>query len=92
MKHALVFLFTLIMAAASAQEYVNVKKVRRAVTDSIQLDSISINPSYFKIVDSRGMPIDSTAYRVDFVKAMLLGEICNKKLRIGWWKMVVKHK
>jgi len=71
MKYALALLFTLFCILASAQEYVNVKKVRRAVTDSIQLDSISINPSYFKMLDSRGMPIDSTAYKVDFVKAML---------------------
>ncbi len=72
MKYCIAFLFTILCTLASAQEYVNVKKVRRAVTDSIQLDSISINPSYFKMVDSRGMSVDSTAYRVDFAKAMLL--------------------
>lgn len=71
MKHVLAFLFTLVLAAASAQEYTNVKKVRLAATDSIQLDSISINPSYFKMVDSRGMPVDSTAYKVDFENAII---------------------
>lgn len=72
MRFRFTFLFSLVCALASAQEYVNVQKVRRAVTDSISLDSISINPSYFKITDSRGMPVDSAAYRIDFVKAMLL--------------------
>ncbi|MGJ8683065.1 MAG: hypothetical protein ACSHWW_00480 [Nonlabens sp.] len=71
MKYFITFLFTLVMALASAQEYENVKKLRRAVSDSIQLDSVSINPSYFKMVDRRGAAVDSAAYRVDFVNAIL---------------------
>ena len=71
MKHVVTFLFTILCTLASAQEYENVKKVRRAITDSIQLDSISINPYFFKMVDTRGIPVDSTAYKIDFVKATL---------------------
>jgi hypothetical protein len=36
---------------AGAQEYNNLKVKRVAVNDSIQIDSVSINPSYFRLMD-----------------------------------------
>ncbi|WP_010177671.1 hypothetical protein [Aquimarina agarilytica] len=41
------------------------------VTDSIQLDSLSIQKFGFKLVDNTLKPIDSTLYQIDFAKAKL---------------------
>ena len=72
MKFKLFFILVLYCSIAGAQEYSNLKKKRVAVRDSIMVDSVSINPFYFKIQDKIGMPIDSTQYRVDYSKALLI--------------------
>ena len=72
MKFKLLFILVLCCSIAGAQEYSNLKKKRVAVRDSIMVDSVSINPFYFKIQDKIGMPIDSTQYRVDYSKALLI--------------------
>ncbi|PKB16318.1 hypothetical protein [Flavobacterium sp. 5] len=41
-------------------------------TDTIHLESVSINPSYFKIFDTKNQIIDSTSYEVNFPKGILL--------------------
>ncbi|MHA7056679.1 hypothetical protein ACWGOQ_0005625 [Aquimarina sp. M1] len=43
------------------------KKVR--VTDTIRIDSVSINPFDFKLFSKQGVAIDSTLYQVNFEKA-----------------------
>ncbi|MFD0964484.1 hypothetical protein [Pseudofulvibacter geojedonensis] len=42
-----------------------------AVTDSILLDSVSINPYKFKVLNKQFQPIDSTFYKIDFAKSIL---------------------
>ena len=44
---------------------------RVVVQDSVQLDSISINPYRFSVTQTNGTVIDSTAYRVDYGKSVL---------------------
>jgi len=64
-----------------------VKKV--AVKDSIVLDSVSINPFQFKITDKKNKKIDSTAYRIDFAKAILyldLAKINTDSIRVSYNK------
>ena len=47
-------------------------QTKKIQTDnSIVLDSVSINPSYFKVLDANGKVIDSTLYSIDFKKAVL---------------------
>ncbi|WP_040559543.1 hypothetical protein [Kordia algicida] len=63
------------------------KKV--AVKDSIVLDSVSINPFKFKVTDKKNKLIDSTAYRIDFTKAILYvdrSKITTDSIRISYTK------
>jgi hypothetical protein len=47
-------------------------QTKKIQTDnSIVLDSVSINPSYFKVLDANGKALDSTLYSIDFKKAVL---------------------
>lgn len=72
MNKALLFLFALSSFWGIAQENSgNYKKKRVAVKDSIQIDSVSINPSKFVIKTKDGRVLDSTLYTVDFSKAIL---------------------
>lgn len=50
----------------------NYMKKRIAVKDSINIDSVSINPSRFIIKTKDGKAIDSTLYTVDYVKSILV--------------------
>ena len=86
------FLFFCISLFFTAQlqgqtENRRVKKV--AVKDSIVLDSVSINPFQFKITDKKNKKIDSTAYRIDFAKAILyldLAKINTDSIRVSYNK------
>lgn len=49
----------------------NYKTKKVAVKDSIQIDSVSINPHFFSIKRKDKTLIDSTYYSVDFAKAIL---------------------
>jgi hypothetical protein len=40
-------------------------------TNPVQLDSVSINKVFFKVLDAAGNPVDSTFYKVDFQKSTL---------------------
>ena len=44
---------------------------RVAAQDTIRIDSVSINSSYFNLKDTSGNTIDSTFYSIDFAKALL---------------------
>ncbi|PVX45504.1 hypothetical protein C8C85_1301 [Flavobacterium sp. 103] len=41
-------------------------------TDTIHLESVSINSSYFKVLDAKNQVIDSTLYQINFPKGYLL--------------------
>ncbi|MGB5983526.1 MAG: hypothetical protein WBG46_15415 [Nonlabens sp.] len=45
---------------------------RLKVSDSIQIDSVSISPRFFTVKNKNGKVIDSVFYRVDFANALLL--------------------
>jgi hypothetical protein len=42
------------------------------IRDTIQMDSVSINQSFFKIINPQGEPLDTAFYKVDFQKARLV--------------------
>ncbi|MFB9051753.1 hypothetical protein ACFFVB_01565 [Formosa undariae] len=50
----------------------NYKTKKVAVTDSIVIDSVSINPSWFTLKTLAGKDIDSSFYTIDFPKALLI--------------------
>lgn len=45
---------------------------RLAVSDTVVIDSVSINPSRFKITTKSGQTIDSLLYKVDYAKGMIV--------------------
>lgn len=57
---------------AGAQELDGIIKKRVAVNDSIRFHQMSVNPAYFEIRDKNGVVIDTSTYRVDFTKSVLI--------------------
>ncbi len=50
----------------------NYKTKRTAVTDTIRIDSVAINPSRFELLRKDGTKVDATQYTIDFDKAILI--------------------
>lgn len=72
MRILLIFLCALFSFAVTAQEKTdNYRTKKLAVRDSIKIDTLSINSSFFKLKTKTGQLIDSTLYTVDFSKSML---------------------
>jgi len=57
---------------AGAQEYDGVVKKRLAVSDTIRFHNISVNPNFFQLKNKAGKTIDTSNYRVDFSKSLLI--------------------
>jgi len=71
----LLFLFVITFASGvSAQEIKSLYKNKKIAVqkDTIQIDSVSINKSFFKLQDKLGNDIDTTFYKVDFQKSILV--------------------
>ncbi|WP_442265005.1 hypothetical protein ACSIGC_11715 [Tenacibaculum sp. ZS6-P6] len=69
------FIFFLLIATAGFSQR-NLKEFRskkiNVKTDTIQIDSVSINPTFFKLLNSKGDSIPKHKYQVDFPKAKLI--------------------
>jgi len=73
MKPILLFLSLLFVSVGFAQDHTrNYKNKKIAVSDTIVIDSVSINPLRFQVLDKSGNIIDSTQYQVDFAKSILI--------------------
>jgi len=71
----LLFLFVFTFASGvSAQEIKSLYKNKKIAVqrDTIQIDSVSINKSFFKLQDKLGKDIDTSFYKVDFQKSILV--------------------
>ena len=66
----LLFCFSGIFAQEIETSYKN-KKILFS-KDTISIDNVSINKSFFKLVDKNGVEIDTSYYNIDFAKAKLL--------------------
>jgi hypothetical protein len=57
-----------------AQEIETPYKSRKIVAsrDTIRIDSVSVNPEFFKLLDAKAEPIDTSFYRMDFQKGYLV--------------------
>ena len=62
LKNWLLWVLLCCVSAVYAQQTPTPYKTRKtiAVQDTIRIDSVSINPSYFKIQDQAGKAIDTT--------------------------------
>ena len=69
------FLISVILFSSSyvlAQDSKTLYQTKKMATKkTIILDTLSINSSYFKIVDSNGVSVDTASYYMDFKKAVL---------------------
>ena len=63
------FAFSGLFAQEIATPYQSKKIV--VSRDTIQIDSVSINESFFKLLNKKQEPIDTTFYKIDFQKAIL---------------------
>jgi len=74
LKYGILWVLLCCFSAVYAQEtptpYKNKKAV--AVKDTIRIDSVSLNPSYFKLQDIAGKAIDTANYKVDFTTGTLV--------------------
>tara|TARA_R110001583_G_scaffold89943_4_gene231488 strand:- start:1158 stop:4580 length:3423 start_codon:yes stop_codon:yes gene_type:complete len=72
MKYIITFIvFTIGFYGFGQDSSSNYRTIKVAVKDSIQIDSVSINSSWFSIKKNDHTIIDSTFYTVDFGKAIL---------------------
>ncbi len=67
-------LLLLCAATVQAQDNGTPYKTRKVfpITDTIRIDSVSVNPTGFSLKDVSGKVIDTTYYKVDFSKAMVV--------------------
>ena len=72
MKHYFIILFLLVYALSFSQQPSSLYKLKIvAVTDTIQIDSVSINPAAFSILNLKNETVPPHLYTVDFQKASL---------------------
>jgi len=73
MNQKLLLFFCLFGYCAFAQEQpTNFRTKKVVVMDTIVIDSVSINPTSFKISRKDNSPIDTTYYTVDYAKSLLV--------------------
>ena len=68
---AFLFLFAIGLCARAQNLNSNYKTKKIAVTDTIVIDSVSINPNYFSIKTTDSLFVDTSFYTVDFPKATM---------------------
>lgn len=73
LNRLLSFFFLLVISGLYAQEIKTPYQSKKIVVsqDSIQIDSVSINASFFKLLDAKGETIDTSFYKVNFSKGFL---------------------
>jgi hypothetical protein len=90
MKYLLFFLCFCTVTIGVAQETTTTYRSKKvAVRDTIRVDTVSINASFFEIFDTAGKKIDSTAYTIDYKTGTLLlakGAKVNDSITINYLK------
>ena len=77
---AILLAFGALSLCSHAQDKVqNYRTKRLAVADTIKIDSVSINPSRFVLRSKTGELIDTTYYKVDFAKSII---VLNRELPV----------
>ena len=89
MKFNLLFFLVLFVSVGYAQDLTSNYQSRKvAVKDTIIIDSISINPIRFQVINKFGKIIDSTNYQVDFSKSTL---VLSKKAKDESDSLIIKY-
>lgn len=65
-------LFILCLGFCAMAQNPNYRTKKVAINDTIVIDNVSINPNYFSIKTTKNNSIDSTFFKVDFSKAVLI--------------------
>lgn len=62
-----------LVSGLHAQEIITPYKSKKMVATSgfLQIDSVSVNPSFFKLLDAKGALIDTSFYKINFQKGIL---------------------
>jgi len=73
-KKWFLWIFLMLFSASFAQEVQNHYQTKKIIVtkDTIFLEKVSINPSFFKIEDKNKVTIDSSFYKINFQKGILL--------------------
>ena len=66
MKSRLTFLFLFLSFLTRGQVENGIQLKKLKLQDSVQIDSVSINPFKFEVLNKQQQPIDTSFYRVDF--------------------------
>jgi hypothetical protein len=83
MLKKVVFLFLMVcFSGLQAQEANSLYKTKKIPVsrDSIRIENFSINSSFFQLLDAKNNPVDTSYYKVDFTKGLLL---LNQKAVLG---------
>ena len=74
LKNGYILLLFLCFSGIFAQEIETPYKNKKLPfsKDTIAIDNVSINQSFFKVLDKKGNLIDSSYYKMDFQKAKLI--------------------
>ena len=89
MRLFLLLFFGLFLSVSFAQDLpTNYQSRKVAISDTLQIDSVSINPIRFQVLDKKGIAIDSSNYQVDFAKSTL---ILSEKIRQENDSLTIKY-
>lgn len=72
LKTVLIFCFAILGVKSFSQSETTTFRIKKvAISDSIRIDSVSINPFRFNIKTNGGRLVDTSSYSVDFARAIL---------------------
>ncbi|WP_264519832.1 hypothetical protein [Flavobacterium sp. N1994] len=91
LKRLLLLLVLLSFSKLSAQEIKSLYQNKKVAVsqDTIEIEKVSISPSFFKLLNKDGVAVDSTFYTVDFKKGKLVfknGFTSQDSLTIRYFK------
>ena len=74
LKKLLFYLAIGFFSGMNAQEINSPYKMKKILPsrDTLKLDSVSINPSFFKLMDQAGIAVDTSFYKINFQKGTLV--------------------
>jgi hypothetical protein len=91
LKNSFLWAFLFCFSGVLAQEIETPYKNKKILfsKDTISIDNVSINQSFFKILDKQGKSIDTSFYKIDFKKAKLIFKnnyVSNDSITIRYLK------
>ncbi|RTY93945.1 hypothetical protein [Flavobacterium sp. GT3R68] len=74
MKKLFFWIFIGLFSGLHAQEITTPYKTKKiiATRDTVRIDSVSVNSAFFKLLDAKGTAIDTSYYKMDFQRGILI--------------------